>query len=105
MDYEYDFLETFRFDYEYDFLETFRFDYDYEFDYECDFLETFRFDYEYEFDYECDFLAFELLMLTTGSSAILVVDKRMASRFAPTTILQTPGKNLVVPNSGTRSQV
>ena len=39
------------FDYEYDFLETFRFEYEYEFDYEYDFLETFRFDYEYEYEF------------------------------------------------------
>ena len=49
-------LDNFILDYEYDFLETFRFDYKYEFDYEYDFLKTFRFDYEYEFDYEYDFL-------------------------------------------------
>ena len=49
-------MTTYEFDYEYDFLEIFRFDYEYEFDYEYDFLETFRFDYEYEFDYEYDFL-------------------------------------------------
>ena len=30
---------------------------------------TLRFDYEYEFDYEYDFLDFELVMLTSGSSA------------------------------------
>ena len=93
----YDFLEIFRFDYEYefdyeyDFLETFRFDYKYEFDYEYDFLETFRFDYEYKFDYEYDFLAFELVMLTTRSSTIiLVVNWRMARRLDPITILRTP---------------
>ena len=56
------------------FKKTFRFDYDYEFDHEYyDFLETFRLDYEYEFDYEHDFLAFELVLLTTRSSAILVI--------------------------------
>ena len=31
--------------------------------------ETFCFDKKYEFDYEYDFLAFELVMLTTRSSA------------------------------------
>ena len=103
-DYEYDFLETFRFDYEYefdyeyDFLETFRFDYEYEFDYEYDFLETFRFDYEY------DFLAFELAMLTTRSSAILVVNRMTATRFDLTTNWRTPVKNLVVSKSRTSSQ-
>ena len=99
-DFEYDFLETFRFDYEYnfdheyDFLEIFRFDYEYEFDYEYDFLETFRFDYEYEFAFEYDFLTFELVMLTTRSSAILVVNRRADTRFDRTTILRTPGTNI-----------
>ena len=51
-------MNSYEFDYEYDFLETFRFDYEYEFDYEYDFLETFRFDCEYEFDYEYDLEAF-----------------------------------------------
>ena len=63
LDYEYDSLRPLdnyeyehELDYEYDFLETFRFDYEYELDYEYDFLEIFRFDYEYELDYEYDFL-------------------------------------------------
>ena len=73
--------------YEYDFLETFRFDYEYEFDYKYDFLETFKFDCEYEFDYEYDFLDFELVVLTTRSSAILGIYRR-TSRFSdPATIL------------------
>ena len=80
LDYKYEF------DFEYDFLETFRFDYEYEFDYEYNFLETFRFDYKYEFSFEYDFLAFELVMLTTKSSAIIVVNRRADTRFDRTTI-------------------
>ena len=50
----------------------------------------FRFDYECRmFDHEYDFLAFELAMLTSGTSVILVVNTRTAARFDPTTILQT----------------
>ena len=105
MDYEYDFLETFGFDYEYefsyeyDFSETFRFECEYEFDYEYDFLETFRFDYEYTAG------AFELLMLSTKSSAILAVNAGTASRFDPTTILQIPVKSLDAPKSRTCNQI
>ena len=80
-------------------LETFRFDYEYEFDYEYDLLETFRFDYEYEFDCEYDFLAFELVMLTTRSSAVLVINRRTARRFDPTTNLPTPQVSLKYTNS------
>ena len=105
MDYEYDFLETFGFDYEYEFnyeynfSETFRFECEYEFDYEHDFLETFRFDYEYVAG------AFELLMLSTKSSAILAVNAGTASRFDPTTILQIPVKSLDAPKSRTCNQI
>ena len=67
-------------------------------------IETFRFDYEYESDYEYDFLFLERVMLTTRSSAILVVNRRTATRFGPITILQTPVTNLVVPKGRTRNR-
>ena len=49
----------YKFEYEYHFLETFRFNFEYKFYYEYDFLETFRFDYEYKFDYEYWKISFE----------------------------------------------
>ena len=42
---------------------------------------TFRFDYQYALDSEYDFLAFELVMLTTRSSAVLVLNRRTATRY------------------------
>ena len=57
----------------------------------------------FKFDYEYDFLSFELVMLTTRSSAIIVVNSRTATRFDPTTIPRTLVKNLVVPKSRTFS--
>ena len=50
-------------------------------------------------DCECDFFAFELITaLTTRSSAIFIINRRTATNFDPTTILQTPIKtDLVVP--------
>ena len=86
-------------DYEFDFLENFRFHYEYEFDYEFDFLETFRFDCEY------DFLAFELAALTMGYSASLVVSRRTATRLDSTSILRGPVMNLVVPKDRTRVHI
>ena len=63
-------------------------------------LETFRFDYEYEFDYEYDLLAFvELVMLTSRSSATLVINRRKARRFDPTVLRTAPVENLVVTKS------
>ena len=60
--------------------------------------------HEYEFDnYKYDFLVFELVMLTTRSSAILVVNRRADTRFGPTTILRTPVTSSVVLKSGTHS--
>ena len=44
-----------------------------------------------------DFLAVEFVMLTTSFSAILVVNRRMATRFDPKTILWTLIKNSVAP--------
>ena len=43
-------------------------------------------------------------MLTTRSSVILVVNRRTATRFAPTTLLRTPVTSLVVPKSGTHNR-
>ena len=43
--------------------------------------------------YECYFLDFDLVILTTGSSAILVLNWRMATKFDPPTILQISVKN------------
>ena len=66
-----------EFDYEYGFSDTFRFDYEYElsrYEYEYDFLETFRFDCEYALYYEY-------------VAAVAVVNKKVAMRFDPTTIL------------------
>ena len=57
----------------------------------------------FKFDCKYDFLAFELVMLTTRSSAIIVVNSRTATRFDPTTIPRTLVKNLVVPKSRTFS--
>ena len=57
----------------------------------------FGIDYRYEFDYQFDFLAFEPVMLTTRSSAVLETNRRTATMFHSTTTLQTPAKNLVVP--------
>ena len=42
-------------------------------------IETFRFDYDYKYD----FLASELVLLTMISSAILVANRRMATRLNP----------------------
>ena len=67
-------------------------------------METFEFNFEYEFDYEYDFFTFEVVILTTRSSAILVLNKRAVTRFDPTKILRSPVKNLVVPKSRTHSR-
>ena len=40
------------------------------------------------FDYNFDLLAFELIMFTTSSPAILIVNRRTTTRFDPATILQ-----------------
>ena len=67
-------------------------------------METFRFDYEFKFDYECAILAFELVNLTTRSSAVLAVNKRTATGIDAGTILRIPVTNVVVPKSRTRSR-
>ena len=66
-------------------------------------LATFRFDYEYHF------LAFELVMLASRSSAVLVVNRRFhprktATKFQPRKSLRPLVKNLVAPKRRTRSQ-
>ena len=71
--------------------------------YEYDLLETFRFDCEYKFDNEYDFSAFELVTFIAKSSAILVVNRRTATRFDTRERLRNPVTNLVVPKSRTRS--
>ena len=49
---------------------------------------TFRFDSESKFCYEYDFLVFQLVMLTTRSSAVLEVNMSVATIFDPTTSLR-----------------
>ena len=71
---------------------------DYEFDHEYyDFLETFRLDYEYEFDYEHDFLAFETRTADYKIFSNSRNNRRTATRFNLQRFLETPVKNLVVP--------
>ena len=58
-------------------------------------METFGFEYETSLThYEYDFLAFDRALLTTRSSAILVVN-RTATRYDPTTIWRIPVTNLI----------
>ena len=63
----------------------------------------FRFDCEYEFDYQYHFFAFEFVMFSRGSPAILLVNRRMAIRFDPIAILQTTVNNLVTQKGRARS--
>ena len=57
----------------------------------------------FRFDEQCDVLASELVILTTRSSAVLIVSRRMATRFSTATTLRIPDKDIiVVPKSRTR---
>ena len=67
---------------------------------------AFGFDFEYKFDCKYDFLAFELVMFTAKSSTIYSCGKLedQTTRFDLTTILQTPFKSLVAPQSFSQSR-
>ena len=88
----------YEFEYEYDFIETFKFDYEYEFDYEYNFLETFRLDFEY------DVLALEVVMFLLGDlQRFRSQTESRPQDFSSTTILRTSIKKMVEPKNGTRT--
>ena len=60
-------------------------------------LATFKIDY--------DFLAFELIVLNTRPSAILILKRKTALRFDMKLSLRTPVNSLDVSKSHTRSQI